>query len=74
MRGRPSLVVADRIADVLEFLPRLMFLPLYAVWWLFRVNADRRDRDRESVLNTLEALVSGVAILRRLAPGASPSP
>ena len=56
MPRRLSIVVADRIADVLEFLPRLMFLPLYAVWWLFRVNANRRDHDRESVLNTLEAL------------------
>ena len=56
MPRRLSIVVADRIADVLEFLPRLMFLPLYAVWWLFRVNANRRDHDRESVVNTLEAL------------------
>jgi hypothetical protein len=56
MRRRLSIVVADRIADVLEFLPRLPFLPLYAVGWLFRVGTDRRHHDRVAVLNALEAL------------------
>ena len=61
MRRRLSFVIADGIADVVEFLPRLLLLALLAAWRLLKVATSPRPFLNLRFLNFLEAAVGGVS-------------